>query len=256
LNDIGINHALRRGIAFGLLASLVSANASTDIVRLGTPWLKLGVDRSRGQAVALVDARSRQNFFNPAAEGGLWQLEFAGLPALTLSPTNAQACRVDKLGGAEPGARLTWSQFGLSDAPELRVEVTIRLDPQQALSRWQLAVEALPERVLQRIRFPRVLDLPRLERERLAMPFWGGLLAANPRQTFSTKSPGGLRRECDYPGLCSMQCLAFIPTPDRAFMSHVTTRPAIASRLRFSAEVRQIPTAWRGARRPWFGRRE
>jgi hypothetical protein len=89
------------------------------------------------------------------------------------------------------------------------VNVTVRLDPAQAMSRWHLAVDASGPRPLQRVRFPRILDLPRLELERLAVPFWAGLLSPNPRQLFIPASTNAVRKEYGYPGLCSMQFLTF-----------------------------------------------
>lgn len=205
---IKTRHALRYGIVFLFWITLIPADMLASMVRIGTRSIELGVDLASGKIVALVDVPSQRNFLNPTPEGGLWELEFAGTPALILSSTNAQTCEVTMLRGDEPGLRLVWSQFNQSNAPSLSVEATIRLDQKQALSHWQLAVNSAPPLPIQRLRFPRLLDLPQLDREHLAVPFWGGLLAANPRQDISTNATAGWRREYDYPGLCSMQCLS------------------------------------------------
>ncbi len=212
MQDFGLRwfrRIVRPGIVLGLSTISAALAVRGETVSLSTPWLELQIDRGSGQIVAFVDSASRQNFSYPVAGGNLWELELAGAPPIKLCPTNALACRVDKLGGPEPGLRLVWSQFEGFEASPLRVEVTVRLDRKQPLSRWRLAVETPGGRAIERIRFPRIHSLPRLERERLAVPFWAGLLADKPRQIFTSSSPGGVRQEYDYPGLCSMQCLTF-----------------------------------------------
>ena len=199
-----------RGLTLAWLCTgFVLVGASAEIARLSTKSLQVGVDLSIGQLVELVDAASGQNLVTaPRGGSGLWELEFAGAPPMVLSPTNARVCNVETLQGSEPGLHLTWSELGLADAPNLRVEVTVRLDGKGASSRWEIAVDQPGARRLARVRFPRVLNLAHLENERLVVPFWAGLLAPNPRQVFAA-SGGGVRREYDYPGHCSMQSLAF-----------------------------------------------
>ena len=188
----------------------VALSASADTVRISNPLLQLGVDRASGQLVEFVDLAARRNFAS-AAPGldGLWKLELIGRQLQRLSPADARTCQVEDLGGGAPGLRLTWNGFGLPDAPDLRVEVIVRVDPRQALSRWAIAIEAPGLETIAGIRFPRVLDLPPLEHERLAMPSWAGLLARNPRQILSGMTNGVTRFECDYPGQGSLQCLAW-----------------------------------------------
>ena len=210
--DSGLNlsrRAVRRATLLWLCAAFFPVVAAADVDRLEMQPLEVEVDGARGQIVALADAESQLNFSIPALRSALWELELSGVEALTLSPAKAQRFRSDKMSGAERGLRLVWSDFGLIDAPGLKVEVTVLIDAGKPLSRWQLAVEALGQRRIDRIRFPRILGLPRLERERLAVPFWAGLLTPNPRQNFVSASSADVRREYEYPGLCSIQCLAF-----------------------------------------------
>lgn len=195
-------------IALWLYCAWIGTAALADIARLDTRSLTVGLDRDDGRLIEFADSASGQNFAG-ATTSGLWSLELEGAPPIELSPTNARLCRIDTLRGADPGLRLAWSRFDHPAVPDLRVEVTIRLDRQQALSRWDLAVESQGQHAIERIRFPRIVNLPRLDRERLVMPFWGGLLARNPRQCLATDSARTVRREHDYPGHCSMQCLAF-----------------------------------------------
>ena len=194
----------------GLGAVGVAWGAAAEIVRIHNPLLQLGVDRDRGQLVELVDVAAGRNFASTAPGlDGIWQLELIGRQLQRLAPADARVCQVENLDGAAPGLRLVWSGFGLPEAPELRVEVIVRLDSRQAISRWAIAVDAPGQLIIGRLRFPRVLDLPPVERERLAMPSWAGLLARNPRQILSGMTNGVTRFECDYPGHGSLQCLAW-----------------------------------------------
>ncbi len=200
--------ALSAALHFAALLS--AADVSADVVRIRNRALEIGVDRANGRIVEFADRAAQQNFADATGAGaGVWRLEFADPPGAILSPMDARSCAVSQLRDGEPGLRLTWSGFQLPDAPDLRVEVTLRLDRHQALSRWLIAIDAPGERTLARLRFPRLLDLPRLRNECLAMPFWVGLQAEDPRHVLSAGPGKSGRRELDYPGHCSMQCLAF-----------------------------------------------
>ncbi len=188
-----------------LVALGTAWSTQADIARISNPWLQLGIDRANGQLVELVDLASQQNFAGTAPGlDGIWQLDLMGSQVLKLSPTNAHACKVENLGGRTPGLRMVWSDFGPAATPGLRVEVNVRMDPKEACSRWTIAVDSTSQPAIRRIRFPRLLDLPQMERERLVLPSWAGLLTRTPRQMVSSA-----RRSCDYPGLGSLQCLAF-----------------------------------------------
>lgn len=190
--------------------SITRAEPAARIARVSSPFFQVGLECGSGRIVELADLASTRNFVTETpVSGGLWELEFAGNPPNRLIPARAQSCQARRLQGGEPGLRLTWSQFGLSNAPQLAVEVTVRLDRQQASSRWGIEIAAPGNLEVARIRFPRIQNLTQLERERLVVPVWAGLLAEDPRQIFSGSSDGSVRREYDYPGHCSVQCLSF-----------------------------------------------
>jgi hypothetical protein len=207
---IGWPNIISRFCAVWLAAGWTSLSVSADVARISNSWLQLGINRANGQLVELVDLASRQNFAGPASGlGGIWQLELMSWHLLKISPANARVCQVEQLDGNAPGLRMVWSDFGLLDAPNLRVEVVARLAQQESCSRWTIAVDSPGQLALARIRFPRLLDLPSLERERLALPSWAGLLTKTPRQIISGISNSVTRCGVDYPGQGSLQCLAF-----------------------------------------------
>lgn len=182
-----------------------------DIVdRLEGGGLRLGIQRATGQIVEFRDLATHQNLANPAfGLGGLWELDLAASEINPLTPAHARNRAVSSLAGNVPALRLSWSDFGLPGAPDLRVEVTVTMDAAGPLSHWRLMVTNLGAVKLLRARFPRVLNLSELPDERLALPFWMGLLATQPRAIMAGAAGQPRRREHEHPGQFSMQCLAF-----------------------------------------------
>jgi hypothetical protein len=190
-----------------LCAALMGADASADIVRVASNSLQLGVDRTTGQIVELIDRASKQNLAGLATNlCGLWELDLANLGPLT--PLSAHTFAAAPLKPA--GLRLTWGGFGFPQAPQLIVEATVRLDASQPLSRWQFAVRNTGGLALQTVRFPRLINVPAQPGERLAVPVWMGQEMEGPRVLLQGADGKPKRFEWAYPGLLSMQCLALV----------------------------------------------
>jgi hypothetical protein len=181
--------------------------AAAAPTRLSNGHLQIAVAPQNG---ALVELRDPDTKCNQVPTGStqctLWELEASTNRIL---PTQAKAFHCERLGGPAKGLRLTWSDFGNAAAPKLRVQATVRLTPGQPMSRWELAVEGLGGLTLSKVHFPRLLDLPPHTNELLAVPMWLGQLTAEPRTFYSGKDGHGQRSDYLYPGLLSMQCLAF-----------------------------------------------
>lgn len=190
------------------LSVLMSQLLAGEILRVSSPHLQLGVDGTSGQIVELIDRASKWNLANAMTNsGGLWELDFA-LPALgVLRPASARAFEVAP-SGESTTRRFTWSQFGIAQAPELRVEVTVRLDTNQTLSRWQMAVRNTAGLSPKTLKFPRLLEVLVQPNERLAVPVWLGQQAENPRALLSGENGAPKRFEWRYPGHLALQCLA------------------------------------------------
>ena len=171
--------------------------------------LVIGLGHEHGDLVGLTETHTRQNFAGTASSGaGLWEL--ALFPAgNTLSPADAKFFRCQPINGKQPALRLTWEGLEVAGAPKLRVEVVVRLEPGQPMSRWELGVTGLGDLGIRQVRFPRIVNIPRQENERLAVPVWMGQQTAEPRRIFAGENKAGRREQWAYPGLLSMQCLAF-----------------------------------------------
>ena len=171
--------------------------------------LVIGLGHEHGDLVGLTETHTRQNFAGTASSGaGLWEL--ALFPAgNTLSPADAKFFRCQPINGKQPALRLTWEGLEVAGAPKLREEVVVRLEPGQPMSRWELGVTGLGDLGIRQVRFPRIVNIPRQENERLAVPVWMGQQTAEPRRIFAGENKAGRREQWAYPGLLSMQCLAF-----------------------------------------------
>lgn len=183
-------------------------NSVAVVVRVGSQQLQVGVDQTSGQIVELVDLRTQRNLAGMATNAsGLWELDF-GLPALgVLQPASARVFEIAPI--VEPTVRrLIWSQFGIAQAPELRVEVTVRMETNQALSRWQIAVRNTGGLLPKTLKFPRLLEVPVQPNEHLAVPVWLGQQAENPRALLRGENGAPKRFEWRYPGHLALQCLA------------------------------------------------
>ncbi len=200
------------GVAPVLLLALLAGGrvvAAGEVFEVSNGRLGIGIGQAHGDLVRLTDARTHQNFAAAAASGaGLWELTLSG-PEKLLSPADAKSFHSQSISGKEPALRLTWEQFGVLAAPALRVEVLVRLERGQPMSRWELALSGLGGLGVGQVRFPRVVNIPRQENERLAVPVWMGEQLSEPRKFFAGDGKGAQRQQWAYPGILSMQCLAF-----------------------------------------------
>jgi Domain of unknown function (DUF6259) len=206
--------------AWESLAAPSGAHATEPaVLYLSGAGLRVGIARQTGALAELRDLRARRNLTGgtPAA---LWELEFlSGTNLVLVMPGQAKSFHGERLGhGRAQRLQLAWESFGLRAAPGLRVRVDVTLDGELPVSRWRIGVEGLGEVMLDKVRFPRLLNLPSQENERLAVPLWLGQETAKARElvshagapTGASRVPaGGKRLEWAYPGLLSLQCLAF-----------------------------------------------
>lgn len=183
--------------------------AKPDAAYLSRGGLRVGIDRQGGDLVELRDLKAKRDLTG-GESAGLWELEFLpGQDLGTLTPGRAKSFRCQGEGyGRARILRLAWEEFGLAAAPNLRVEVRISLDGGAPLSRWNILVTGLRDAKLDRVHFPRLVNLPRQENEMLAVPVWLGQQTDTVRKLVSSP-PAGRRLEWAYPGLLSLQCLAF-----------------------------------------------
>lgn len=178
-------------------------------LRLASPGQQIRFDAASGALLEFTDLRTKHNFVATNSANGLWRLKLTTSEgSVALTPGQAKKFGFVAAPGGSSAGTLTWSEFGLNTAPDLRVKATIRLAQTNAQSHWNLAVENLEGLRLAEVVYPRLSALTPQPEECLAVPDWMGQLAVNARALLS--SPGKPRRvENPYPGHASMQCVAF-----------------------------------------------
>ncbi|MPZ18784.1 MAG: hypothetical protein GEV06_12850 [Luteitalea sp.] len=197
------------GVALGALSRLWSVQQpDPPTIRLSNGHLELAFDGRNGRLLRLFDEATKQDFVAGATQGGdVWALNIAAADEQeTIAPARASAFRSEQ--SEEHSVTLIWEDFDLKAAPDLRVEVSVSLEPDTPMSRWNISLENVGDLALDRVRFPRVVGIPDLGNERLAVPQWMGQLAKNPRRLGIREGGGRQRWEWAYPGALSLQCLA------------------------------------------------
>lgn len=204
--------AVRSGAAIALVALgwlLASAAARADVVQFANDQLQVGFDAQTGQLREFRDLRTGHDHL-AGQTSELWEIQFATANGPhTVSPSQARRFHAEPLPGRAAGCRLTWSQLGFASAPNLRVVVEVQFDRAEASTKWSLRLENCGPSSVSELRFPRLTGVTPQADERLAVPYWQGQLAADPRALLNPARHPPRRLAWEYPGSLSLQCLAF-----------------------------------------------
>jgi hypothetical protein len=191
-------------------AFLLCPTPAADTVWLQNRSLRLGFDAANGALVDLTDLEAQQSFIAAhGAVGGIWRLDRLRQTDSALSPSAARSFSWRRLTGEGPGLALVWGDFGLTEAPGLRVTAAVRLIDDTPMSEWRIVVDSPGTLAIEQARFPRLAGIPRLgDDEELAVPRWMGALARDPATLLAGPDGKGRRLEWAYPGTLSLQLLA------------------------------------------------
>ena len=217
---------MQRCAALLLAATLTSAPARGAGPRVASPpvlapprdtlWLenagiRLGFDPRDGSLLEFTDRATAQSFLARAARttAGIWQLDRLTPGVSALVPSSARTFSWHWLTGEKRGLALVWRDFGLIEAPALRVTAAVRLYGDSSLSEWRIVVDSLGPMAIEQVRFPRLTGMRRLgSGEELAVPRWMGALARSPAMLLAGPDGKGRRLEWSYPGVLSLQVIA------------------------------------------------
>lgn len=189
----------------GFVALGISAGDAA--VSLDTPEMALRFDEERGQLVSLLDKHTGHDHISPDATGSLWVLELPQQAGGELRPEHAQRFEHRQENDDPLQHRLLWSGFGREAMPSLSVSVGIRVDAATGVGRFSISVQGLNGHVPRVVHFPRLGAITPQDSEVLAVPYWMGEKTTQARRMLAPGKPQ--RIEFSYPGLLSMQCLAF-----------------------------------------------
>jgi hypothetical protein len=201
----------KRSLAIaGALFLGVPALAGEPLFLLEDKHLQVGFSQRDGHLVQFTDRKAHWNHIaDQAIPIGLWKLELLGDgKKIGLTSADARQFRLER-GRERHSVRLSWTDFGPKVSPQLEVIVEARLGPERAMSYWNIRVANLHGVGLEKVHFPQVPAIRPQADEYLAVPVWMGQLTPNPRLLLAGPAGKGKRLEWDYPGLTSLQCLAF-----------------------------------------------
>ncbi|MCC6492901.1 MAG: hypothetical protein IT424_07760 [Pirellulales bacterium] len=218
-----------------LLASLLSVSEGIGQTTNSPPSvsseaLRLDFDKGRGNLAQIIDLKRHVEFLAIGDASPLWTLEFRD--GTTLEPSDA----AEFSWRAAPGSRsiqLVWSGFSSVAAPKLAVLARADLADADAVSRWSLAIEGLGGLAPRAIVYPRIGQLTPASGEVLLVPQWIGEATDQARRLVNTPPGRAGRLAWDYPGILSMQFLAYYAGDGRGLM--VSVDDAQHLRKQFSA---------------------
>lgn len=171
---------------------------------------RLTFDESRGSLESLTTLKSGHEYLDADTDRNLW---LAVLPQElgggTIAPSDAGAFRWHHADTKDSGLTLIWEDFNLPAMPEFAVTVTMGEHVSMPALSWKIQFSGLERHSPAVVYFPRLPQIARQEKEILAVPFWMGEMTDRARSLLSPEAGRGIRREFQYPGLLSLQCMAF-----------------------------------------------
>lgn len=191
------------------LALLLATASIAGAASLDLPDARLEFEETQGRLVSLRDMTAGHEHIAQDAVGSLWLVELPESAGGALRPSDASEFDWHQPEDASEALRLTWRGFGRPALPDLSVEAELRYDPLWSAAAWKIRVSGLSDTTPTAARFPRFPELARQENEALAVPYWMGEMTTHPRTLLSPEPGHGARREFEYPGLLSLQCMAF-----------------------------------------------
>lgn len=200
----------RLALLLGLSLFVPEAGRAGENARFENGRIAMEFDASRGAVVSLAEPGSGREWINANRTlVPLWELMRAdGKPAI--EPGGAADFAISR--EADGALRFDWSDFGLEEAPGLRVIATAKLGQggDEGTVDWRLKIEGIAGVGLDQVRYPRLGPLASQEGETLAVPQWLGESTRQIRALLNPKGGGpGRSREWAYPGLLSMQFLSW-----------------------------------------------
>jgi hypothetical protein len=192
-----------------LLVLLALVGAPGDTLWLENHALRVGFDAHTGALLAFTDRATGDAFAGARGRPtDIWRLDRLAPADSGVLPSSARRFYWQRVPGVRPGLALVWNDFGLTEAPALRVSVDVRLLGDSAMSEWRIAVDSPGTLAIAQVRFPRLTGIPSRAVEELAVPRWMGALARDPVTLLAGPDGKGRRLEWTYPGTLSLQMLA------------------------------------------------
>lgn len=174
---------------------------SRELISIQNGKIKLGFDKKTGKFISFTDILTSYDFIESNLVTELpWKINYTSFQKDSINykvPLKFTFTKPNSL-----TLELLWENFdGIKD---YNIKAEIRLDENEALSYWNIAIEGISENIIENVVFPSISGLKDLGNEELLIPDWMGSLMKQPRQTLSNIK----KMEFVYPGAMSSQLLA------------------------------------------------
>jgi hypothetical protein len=183
----------------------ITEAADTRPILLENSSLRVTFDPTQGHLLSLVDRLLNHEFVRSGTDTPLWSLVLDN--GRTVTPQQAGNLSLAR-SGTSAAIELHWTDFQEPAAPQLKVVATVSLEAQEPVVGWRIAVRETGPLKVRSMQYPCLPGIAPQDREVLAVPVWVGEKTDKPRQLLNGPS-GGQRMEWSYPGILSLQCLAF-----------------------------------------------
>ncbi|MHB8971096.1 MAG: DUF6259 domain-containing protein [Pirellulaceae bacterium] len=202
-----LSRSLVRSIVWLLCAWIPAAAmpAEPSEAVLENACTRVVFETARGGLQSLEDKTVGHNHRDAQPAGALWILLLGD--GRTLGPVQAGTVSFLPMESAGQIA-MRWADFHEVQAPDLVVTARITLDAETPVSRWRISLTDTGNLAVRSLYYPRLTGIARQDREVLAVPVWMGEQTRRARQLLNGPG-GGTRQEWSYPGILSLQCLAF-----------------------------------------------
>ncbi len=197
---------MRWPIGVWIGAVVLATHALAQELTLQSAAIRVALEPDGAAVAQISDLGTDHAFLSTAGHTPLWSLEL--MDGTVLGPESSK--RVPKQVRSDAGDRvaITWSEFGVETAPDLRVSVSMGMQAERPVAQWHITLDGLGEAAVRAVHFPRIGPIAKQGGETLVVPQWIGEATTQARTMLNPQGSEGRRREWEYPGLLSMQFLA------------------------------------------------
>lgn len=188
-----------------------SGLAAAEVISIENGKIKLSFEKNTGKFISLTDQTNSTELIAGDLVNGLpWKIDFY--------PSTDQATNPEKFSYSKPDPLtlvLEWEKFTGMDS--LRVQAKIALDKEKAWSYWNIRLEGIKGKQIEKLIFPKIVGIRDLGNEELAVSTWMGSLIREPRLAFAESKGSARQMSWSYPGAMGMQLLCLYHSGGQGF---------------------------------------
>ena len=155
-----------------IIAFSSNAMCETALPTISNDAFRLSFDSRTGSLSQIADVLRGRELLTAESATPLWSIEF--VDGTLIRPGEAKEFTWKSESDDSRELILRWRDFGRQDTPDLTVVATVRLDAQDAVSRWRIEVNGLASQKVNSVSYPRIGSIKDQGGDTLAVPYWIG----------------------------------------------------------------------------------